>query len=323
MITHHMPWALGLLLLAGCTPESGGGSGAPADGATLDGALDAAPTADAAPEPDAAPMDDAALDAEPDAAPEPDLDAAPEPEPDAALEPDAAPMEDEPFSFFVTSLDAMQRLSGSPDGFGGDLGGIEGADGICQTIAVEVGAGHKEWRAFLSVTEGPDGEPIHAIERIGEGPWYDANGRLVAEDIDGLLADDRPAGDPQSVNDLPDEYGVPLSVLGDSHDIPTGSNQAGRLATNDPRDTCHNWTSAADDVFPNRLMCGHSWPRMGGGGRPGRPGGGGMGGAHWISDHTVRGCSPGVNLVQDGPGSGTCIGCGGGYGGIYCFALTP
>ncbi len=307
---------LALILLAGaCTGDGDGGDGG--DDAGNDAPIDAEIVEDVAlmPDPDAT-GSDATL---PDTTP-PDatlvVDAA------ADATPDAAPPGDEPFSFFVTSLEAMQRLSGSPDGFGGDLGGIEGADGICQTIAEEVGVGHKTWRAFLSVTEGPDGQPIHAIERIGEGPWYDANGRLVSENIEGLLADDRPQGDAQTINDLPDEYGVPLSVLGDSHDIPTGSDQDGRLATNNPADTCHNWTSAADDVFPERLMCGHSWPRMGGGGRPGRPGGG-RGGAHWLSDHPLRGCSPGVNLVQDGPGSGTCIGCSGGYGGIYCFALSP
>jgi len=48
-----------------------------------------------------------------------------------------------------------------------------------------------------------------------------------------------------------------------------------------------------------------------------------MSGQSWITAHRVRGCAPGVNLVQDGPGSGDCVGCGGGYGAIYCFALTP
>jgi hypothetical protein len=57
----------------------------------------------------------------------------------------------------------------------------------------------------------------------------------------------------------------------------------------------------------------------------GGPGGGGDVGSYWIDDHTAHGCAPGVNLVQDGPGdpSSLTVGAGGGYGGIYCFALTP
>src|SRR5687768_1620379 len=76
-------------------------------------------------------------------------------EPDApgaadASPPDAAPLP--PFSFFVTSLETMRAQSGSVDGFGGDLGGLAGADAICQTAAANVGFGGKTWRAFLSVT---------------------------------------------------------------------------------------------------------------------------------------------------------------------------
>ena len=57
------------------------------------------------------------------------------------------------------------------------------------------------------------------------------------------------------------------------------------------------------------MRLGHSWPAQSG--------------QHWIRAHTARGCSPGVNLVQNGPGTGTSVGAGGGWGGIYCFALEP
>ncbi|MCA9538284.1 MAG: hypothetical protein KC620_05320 [Myxococcales bacterium] len=228
----------------------------------------------------------------------------------APPEPDAEPQPERLFSFFVTSLQAMRELSGSEDGFGGDLGGLEGADEICQTIATGVGAGHKTWRAFLSVTAGPDGQPVHAIDRIGEGPWYDANGRLIANNIQGLMGA-RPAGDPQAVNDLCDEFGVPSSVLGDSHDTLTGSNRQGRLNSPNLQSTCNDWTSASGQVGRNLVMCGHTWPRSN------------RSGLQWIADHTAHGCAPGVNLIQNGPGSGDCVGCGGGYGGFYCFALTP
>ncbi|MFC1609611.1 hypothetical protein ACFL6C_01505 [Myxococcota bacterium] len=213
-----------------------------------------------------------------------------------------------PFSFFVSSLEAMRELSGSEDGFGGDLGGLAGADDICQQIAAGVGAGHKTWRAFLSVTSGPDHNPVDAIDRIGVGPWYDANGRLVAENIDGLMSD-RPNGDPQIVEDLPDEYGRGLSQFGDNHDVVTGSDAQGRLDSTDPTTTCQDWTSAVGPGSERQVTCGHSWPARSG--------------QNWISAHKLAGCSPGVNLVQNGPGEGDCIGCSGGYGGIYCFALSP
>ena len=78
---------------------------------------------------------------------EPGEDPSPESNPSPTVAPESDP-EDELFSFFVTSLEALQELSGSLDGFGGNLGGLEGADGLCQTIAESVGGGDKTWRAF-------------------------------------------------------------------------------------------------------------------------------------------------------------------------------
>ena len=105
----------------------------------------------------------------------------------------------------------------------------------------------------------------------------------------------------------------------------TGSGTDGRLGDDDPESTCLDWTSDDEDVGGGALRCGHAWPRsLNGGGRPGRPGGGGRDdGSHWIQDHPLRGCAPGVNLVQNGAGTGDCVGCNGGYGGFYCFALAP
>lgn len=218
------------------------------------------------------------------------------------------------FSFFVTSMDALWKLSGSTPGdlnggFGGDFGGLAGADAICQTIADATGHGDKTWRAFLSATNG--GDPIHAIDRIGTGPWYDANGRMVATGVAGLSGD-RPDGELQSTEDLPDECGVPLTLIGDAHDVVTGSNKQGRLNSSDPDSTCNDWTSSSGGVGGGEVMCGHSFPREGGGG---------FGGQNWVSDHQLRGCGKGANLENNGPGSGSCIGCSGGYGAVYCFAL--
>lgn len=229
------------------------------------------------------------------------------------------------FSFFVTSLGAMRRLSLSQDGFGGDLRygeptGLAGADKICAEVAEMAlpGAGAKPWRAFLSVTAGgPNGGPVHAIERVGDGPWYDRLGRLVAANKADLLHP-RPRGaDPAIVNDLPNEHGIPNHKDGapgcidfwcpDNHDVLTGTNELGRLYSTNPDSTCNDWTSAEPRGRP---WCGHSWPRE-------------MSGVNWMSSLAEGGCAPGVNLIERGGARMPTVGAGGGYGGIYCFALVP
>lgn len=225
-----------------------------------------------------------------------------------------------PFSFFVTSLEAMRQLSGSQNGFGGDLRfgeatGLEGADKICRTIAEmsEADAGQREWRAFLSAsTGGANGGPVHAIDRIGNGPWYDRLGRLVASSKTGLLSA-RPQGDTQILNDLPNESGAPNHQGVDNHDTLTGSTKQGQYIGGSKANTCNDWTSSTGST--GKPTIGHSWPRS-----VTNPSNGG----NWMSDHTAPGCAPGVNLTQNGPGSGSpTVGGGGGYGGIYCFAVTP
>jgi len=224
------------------------------------------------------------------------------------------------FSFFVTSLKALQVLSGSENGFGGDLrfgkaDGLAGADEICRQAAEmgKPGAGQKTWRAFLSVTEGPEGMPVHARDRIGPGPWYDRNERLVAMDLDGLFSGERPAGDPMIVSDLPNERGEPNHYVGpnglastvfDNHDTITGSDTQGRLRAGSAAATCNDWTST---TATGRPYCGHSWPRSPRSGR------------QWASDHQVANCRPGLDRTLGG--SGSSIGTSGGYGGFYCFAL--
>ena len=230
------------------------------------------------------------------------------------------------FSFFYTSLTALQTLSGSPDGFGGDLRyggattGLEGADKICQKIASDQakngeGFGSKTWRAFLSATTGPDGKAVNAIDRIGDGPWYDRNARLFATGKAGLGlgSSSRPDGDTEVVNDFPDETGQGTMQLGSTYDAITGTDGNGNLQyPGQPRNTCNDWT---DRTLENVLVvCGHSWPS-------GPPPGG-----NWISAHPERSCIPGVEVVKlpDSPkADGSSIGASGGYGGFYCFALTP
>jgi hypothetical protein len=225
------------------------------------------------------------------------------------------------FSFFVTSLAAVRRVSGNQNGFGGDLrfgkaDGLSGADEICRVIADYAfpGAGCKEWRAFLSVTKGPAGTPVNAIDRVGNGPWYDRFGRLLAMNKTDLITT-RPTGaDPAIINDLPNEDGVPNhapdanGMQVDNHDFITGSDELGNLYKTGLTGTCQDWTSAVGTG--GEPHCGHTWPR---------------GTQSWISVLDESGCAPGVNIVEmGGPIKGNpSIGSGGGYGGFYCFALTP
>ena len=74
-------------------------------------------------------------------------------------------------SFFVTSVGP---------GKGADLGGLEGADRHCQSLAQAVGAGGKTWRAYLS-TQGTGA--VNARDRIGKGPWQNAKGIVIANNV--------------------------------------------------------------------------------------------------------------------------------------------
>ncbi len=244
------------------------------------------------------------------------------------------------FSFFVSSLSALTSLSGSASGFGGDLrfgetganAGLRGADKICATIAERSmpGAGSKPWRAFLSARNDGAGNQVNAIDRIGNGPWYDRLGRLLAPTKADLLHD-RPANGSAAIkDDFPNEDGVPNHrpdpnvAAVDNHDMLTGTNAQGTLYSQTA--TCLDWTSATGNkTLEGRPRVGHSWPRQGG--PPGGAGGGtgAINGANWMSSLDESGCSPGVNLLEQGPpmANSTTVGSGGGYGGFYCFALVP
>lgn len=236
------------------------------------------------------------------------------------------------FSFFVTSLRAMQTLSGNPLGFGGDLrfgeegpgAGLRGADKICSQVAEMSmpGSASKQWRAFLSVASDADGKPVHAIDRIGDGPWYDRLGRIVSDTRADLLHD-RPLGaDPAIRDDLPNEQGIPNKQPDpnlppeDNHHTLTGSDGNGRLF--DAMATCRDWTGAKGDLATEgRPRIGLTFPREGGPVNSMS--------SNWISALIEAGCAPGVTLMptpMPGPDE-VDVGSGGGYGAIYCFALSP
>jgi len=257
------------------------------------------------------------------------------------------------FSFFVTSVGALRTLSGSQNGFGGDLrygetgdgAGLRGADKICTAIAEMSmpGSGAKGWHAFLSAPAMGTAPAANAIDRIGAGPWYDRMGRLFSASKANLIGFRPSDADPAIKNDFPNENGIPNHSDGapgctgnscpDNHDTLTGSDDQGHIYTGSSNPTCSGWTTAVGSAGKPRV--GHSWPRtpsstntcsstggMGGGGMS--MGNSGCYG-HWMSSLDEAGCAAGVNLQEmGGPmASNPTVGSGGGYGGFYCFAMTP
>jgi hypothetical protein len=230
------------------------------------------------------------------------------------------------FSFFATSLKAIQRFSKSQNGFGGDLrfgktgqgAGLLGADSICQCIAESSmpGSKIKQWRAFFSVAKGPNDAPVNAIDRIGQGPWYDRLGRLLSNNIGDLLHTRPASADLAIRNDLPNEDGVPNHRPDpnwpevDNHRFITGSDSLGKLKSTNA--TCEDWTSTTCRTNPEG---GLAWPRT--------PGGNSKMDC-WMANTTLSGCLDSVDLKGiAGAPTVPFIGFGGGYGGFYCFALKP
>jgi hypothetical protein len=145
-------------------------------------------------------------------------------------------------SFFVSSTGSKTA----------NLGGIAGADKRCQDLAAAVGAGAKTWRAYLSVEKGPNDAPVHAKDRIGTGPWYNAKLEMVAADLTALH---ERFGDHTVFLDEKGEM-VPgqwaNSPKPNQHDILTGTKRDGTLQ---PGKTCADWTSE-DAVMTAQV--GHS-----------------------------------------------------------------
>src|SRR6266850_7404436 len=136
----------------------------------------------------------------------------------------------------------------------GNLGGLRGADALCQSLATAVGAGSKTWRAYLSVDRDADNSnrPTDARSRIGSGPWVNVNGVVVARDLAELHARKGDAAvflDERGQRINGQWTGSPSPV---EHDILTGSNADGTLAAGL---TCADWTSASDTVA---AQVGHS-----------------------------------------------------------------
>ena len=147
-----------------------------------------------------------------------------------------AAAQDAPMSFFVTS---------HGPGKGADLGGLAGADKQCQTLAEAAGSKGKNWHAYLSTKD------TDARDRIGKGPWYNAKGVKIADDVASLHSD---SNNLTKQTDL-DENGKVINGRGDTpnrHDMLTGSKPDGtRIA----EQTCGDWTMSGSE---GAAMMGHS-----------------------------------------------------------------
>lgn len=188
-------------------------------------------------------------------------------------------------SFFVTSTNP---------GRGADLGGLAGADRHCQALATAVGAGGKTWRAYLSTTGA--GSTVNARDRIGRGPWVNANGVTIARNVDEL----------HGTNQLTKQTAVTeraalVNGRGDTpnlHDILTGSTPDGRATAGGTQDTtCGNWTRSGE----GSAIVGHH-DRVGL--RDDEPS------RSWNSSHGTRGC--GMDALRATGGGGL----------LYCFAAN-
>jgi hypothetical protein len=147
-------------------------------------------------------------------------------------------------SFFVTSVGI---------GNGANLGGLAGADNYCQTLAQAAGAGAKTWRAYLS-TQGADGKPaVNARERIGNGPWQNSKGVVIAKDVAELHS----AANNLTKQTALTERGEVNNGRGDTpnrHDVLTGSQPDGTAFAGSDDRTCKNWTSSTQ----GSAVVGHS-----------------------------------------------------------------
>jgi hypothetical protein len=191
----------------------------------------------------------------------------------------AAAAQDTTMSFFVTSVGT---------GKGANLGGLEGADAHCASLAEAAGITGKTWRAYLSTID------TDAKTRVGNGPWFNAKGTKIADDVTSLHGDTNAVSKETAL----DEKGNTINGRGDEpnrHDILTGTMPDGTKA----EQTCGNWTM---DGAEGAAMVGHH-DRMGLNDTPPAK--------SWNSSHPTRGgCSQEALRGTGGDGL------------FYCFAAN-
>jgi len=153
----------------------------------------------------------------------------------------ATQAQDTEMTFFITS---------AGPGNGANLGGLDGADAHCASLAGAAGSKLTNWRAYLSLSPKIDrssGKPevipgVNARDRIGQGPWHNAKAMLIANDVDELHSADNAINKEAGL----DENGNVVNARGDKpnrHDILTGSDPSGRYSTAGGDTTCAAWTS--------------------------------------------------------------------------------
>ncbi len=185
--------------------------------------------------------------------------------------------------FFVTSVGI---------GDGGNLGGLEGADAHCQSLAAAAGAGNRTWRAYLS-TQGD--AVVNARDRIGTGPWANSEGLVIASSVENLHFDNSNINWEHALDENGNQFASRIDGDPDfsEHDVLTGSRVDGTAFPSGEDRTCSNWTSNGE----GSAMVGHadrySFTT------PGSP---------WNSSHPTPGCTQ-ENLISTG-----------GAGLLYCFA---
>ncbi|TIP30325.1 MAG: hypothetical protein E5X67_02515 [Mesorhizobium sp.] len=146
-----------------------------------------------------------------------------------------ASSQDATMSFFVTSVGS---------GKGADLGGLAGADAHCASLAEAAGVAGKTWRAYLSTSD------TDARDRIGKGPWFNAKGVKIADDVASLHSDANAITKQTAL----DEKGEVVNGRGDKpnrHDILTGSKPDGTKIADQ---TCGDWTLSGAE---GAAMTGH------------------------------------------------------------------
>jgi len=178
-------------------------------------------------------------------------------------------------------------------GDGGNLGGLEGADAHCQQLAANAGLGYRSWHAYLS-TQGADA--VNARDRIGEGPWANANGLVMATSVDNLHFDNSNFNWTFMLDENGNQFASRIDGDPDftEHDVLTGTQIDGTAFTDGSDMTCSNWTS--NDEGSARVGHADRYSFT----TPGSP---------WNSSHGTPGCTQ-ENLVAVG-----------GAGLFYCFAI--
>ena len=190
-------------------------------------------------------------------------------------------------TFFITSVGGPQ---------GANLGGLEGADRHCQTLAAKAGAGGKTWRAYLS-TQAVGGAPaVNARDRIGKGPWVNATGVQIAASVEDLHSDNNKLTAATSVAETGRLIPSRLYTV-NQHDILTGTQADGTAFPPDKDMTCGNWTKNGE----GSAMVGHT-DRMGL--RDDAPS------KSWNTSHPSRGCDLPALVATGGAGL------------LYCFAAN-